>query len=91
MSTHSVAEAKNKLSNLINRALKGEGIVITRHGQPVVELKPVQREPRHFAPKPRWTAEEQLEWLRTRRALLPHSKVDAGTFVSQMRDEEWER
>jgi hypothetical protein len=29
MSTHTVAEAKNQLSKLIDRALKGEGIVIT--------------------------------------------------------------
>jgi antitoxin (DNA-binding transcriptional repressor) of toxin-antitoxin stability system len=29
MGNHSVAEAKNKLSELIDRALKGEGVVIT--------------------------------------------------------------
>jgi prevent-host-death family protein len=45
MSTHTVAEAKNQLSKLIDRALKGEGIVITRRGQPVVELKPVRPVP----------------------------------------------
>jgi prevent-host-death family protein len=39
MSTHSIAKAKNQLSELIDRALKGEGVVITRHGHPVVELK----------------------------------------------------
>jgi len=33
MSTHGVAEAKNHLPELIDRALKGEAIVITRHGQ----------------------------------------------------------
>ena len=43
MSTYSIAEAKNKLPQLINRALEGEGVVITRHGQPVVELKPLKR------------------------------------------------
>lgn len=91
MSTYGVAEAKNKLSKLIARALEGEGVVITRHGQPVVELKPLLRETRRPDSKPRWTAEEQLEWLRARRALLPYSKIDAATFVSQMRDEEWER
>jgi prevent-host-death family protein len=42
MTTHTVAEAKNQLSKLIDRALKGEGIVITRRGPPVVELKPVR-------------------------------------------------
>ncbi len=46
MSTHSVAEAKNQLSKLINRALNGEGIVITRRGQPVIEFKPVRPSPR---------------------------------------------
>jgi prevent-host-death family protein len=91
MTIHSVAEAKNTLSDLINRALKGEDVVITRHGQPVVQLKPVPREPRHAAPEPRWTPEEQRAWLRVRRALLPPGKIDAGTFVSQMRDEERER
>ena len=46
MSTHSVAEAKNHLPELIDRALKGESVVITRHGHPVVELKAVPPPPR---------------------------------------------
>jgi len=41
MGSHSVAEAKNRLPELIDRALKGEGVVINRHGRPVVELKPI--------------------------------------------------
>ena len=41
MGKHSVADAKNSLSELIDRALDGEGVVITRHGRPVVELKPI--------------------------------------------------
>ena len=81
MSSHSVAEAKNQLSKLINRALRGEGVVITRRGQPVVELKPVRRPPRRVT-------EADLERLREHLARLPWSGVDAGTFVSQMRDEE---
>jgi prevent-host-death family protein len=87
MSTHGVAEAKTQLSKLINRALRGEPVVISRRGQPVIELKPVAAVP----PKPRRVTEADLEWLRAHRAQLPPSKVDAGTFVSQMRDEEWER
>src|SRR5271167_3199485 len=39
MSTHSVAEARNRLSQLIHRALEGEEIVITRQGRPVVEAR----------------------------------------------------
>ena len=84
MSTHTIAETKNQLSKLINRALKGEHIVVTRRGQPVIELKPVR-------PPPRPITEADIEWLRARRVGRKPSKVDAGTFVSQMRDEEWER
>jgi prevent-host-death family protein len=84
MSTHTVVETKNQLSKLIERALKGEHIVVTRRGQPVVELKPV-----HPVPHP--ITEADIEWLRARRARLPRSNVDAGTFISRMRDEEWER
>ena len=40
--TYSVAEAKNQLPKLIDRALAGEEVVITRRGKPVVELKQVR-------------------------------------------------
>jgi len=33
--------------------------------------------------------EDDIEW-RDRRFRLPKSKVDAETFIRQMRDEEWE-
>ena len=45
MKTYSVAEAKNQLPKLINRALAGEEVVITRRGKPVVELKQIQSRP----------------------------------------------
>ncbi|CAN5277358.1 hypothetical protein BH10PSE9_BH10PSE9_05630 [soil metagenome] len=83
MSQHSVAEARNQLSKLIDRALKGEGVVITRHGQPVVELKPVASAPKRI------TAAD-IEWMAARRRGKPTDE-DAGTFVSRMRDEEWQR
>lgn len=40
MSSYSVADAKAGLPSLINRALAGEEVIITRHGKPVVELRP---------------------------------------------------
>ncbi len=46
MSTYSVAEAKSRLSELIERAMGGEPVVITRHGRPVVELKAVAQQGR---------------------------------------------
>jgi prevent-host-death family protein len=36
-------EAKNRLSELVTRAKKGEQITITRHGHPEVRLVPVVR------------------------------------------------
>ena len=82
MGQHSVADAKNNLSKLIDLALAGEEVVITRHGQPVVEirardLKPLKRM------SPEW-----LERLDRLRAQTHPSVEDAGTFVSRMRDED---
>jgi len=63
MTAYSVAEAKNTLPKLIDRALQGEEIVITRRGKPVVELRPVSR--------PVLPAKGTLEWLRSRRDSRP--------------------
>lgn len=41
MTAFSVADAKDTLPRLIDRALAGEEVVITRHGKPVVEIRPV--------------------------------------------------
>jgi prevent-host-death family protein len=82
MARHSVAEAKNQLSALIDRALQGEEVVITRHGAPVVTLQAVLK-----APGP--VTEEELEWLDRHRVGGPLPKEDAGAAVSRMRDEDW--
>jgi prevent-host-death family protein len=42
MSTYSIADAKTHLAKLVDLALGGESIVITRRGRPVVTLTPVQ-------------------------------------------------
>jgi prevent-host-death family protein len=84
MSTHSVAEAKNKLPELIDRALKGEAIVITRHGHPVAELRPIP------APGRRVT-QADIEWLDKHRVPSNPGGMDAGTLVSTMRDEDDDR
>jgi prevent-host-death family protein len=40
-----IAEAKAKLSSLLERALAGEDIVIARAGKPVARLVPVREQP----------------------------------------------
>ena len=82
MTTHSVTEAKNHLPELIDRALKGESVVITRRGQPVVELKPVQQPPRRIT-------QTHIDWLDAHRVGLKGAGEDAVTTVMRMRDEDW--
>lgn len=80
MSNYSVAEAKNHLSELIDRALKGEDVVITRHGNAVIELKPVSKPPRPIT-------QADLDWLDEHR-VPSRAKTDAGSLLKKMRDEE---
>lgn len=87
MGHHSLRDAKENLSALIDRALAGEEVVILRDGRPVVAIKAVEA----AAPKPEtgWSADEMLAWLDANR-IRPAKKltVDAGELLRQMRDEE---
>ena len=87
MSTHSVADAKTHLSELINRALEGEGVVITRRGQPVVELRPIESAIDRVDEAPRRITEADVEWLRARRVGRLSPDKDAAELVREMRDE----
>jgi prevent-host-death family protein len=80
MSEYSVVEAKNKLSELIDRALAGEAVVVTRHGAPVVEIKAVRSQGRPMT-------EADLERISARRPTARGGPA-AGDLVSQMRDED---
>jgi prevent-host-death family protein len=80
MSSFSVADAKNKLSELIDRALKGEGVVITRHGRPVAELRPI---PEPAQP----VTNADLDWLATLRVGRKPEAENAGALLERLRDE----
>ena len=82
MASHSVADAKNNLSKLIDQAIDGEEVVITRHGAPVAVLRGIVK-----AAGP--VTDEELAWLDRHRVGGALPKEDAGAFVSRMRDEEW--
>lgn len=80
MGSHSIAEAKNHLSSLVDQAMKGEEVVITRHGRPVVELRPL-------SPEPLPLTDADVDWLaRHRVGNMPPE--DAATLVRRMRDED---
>jgi prevent-host-death family protein len=76
MSTFSVAEAKAHLSELLERAEKGEEVVITRRGEPVAQLAPVR------------PAKPGIDFARLRalRAAMPKAKTPADKLVRKMRD-----
>lgn len=84
MTEYSVAEAKAKLSELIDRAEKGEAVTITRHGKPVVEIKPTQ-------PAGKLVSQADLDWLAERRSKIKRRKggPNAVELVRKMRDESW--
>jgi len=63
VTAYSVAEAKNTLPKLIDRALQGEEVVITRRGKPVVELRATARQAA--------SATGTHEWLRARTRARP--------------------
>ncbi len=40
-----IAEAKDRLSELVDRVERGEPVTITRHGKPVANITPVRTRP----------------------------------------------
>lgn len=45
-----IHEAKTQLSKLVERSLRGEDVMITRDGKPVVRLVPVEQVQKRAAP-----------------------------------------
>ena len=62
MNTVGLAEAKNKLSELIGRVAQGEEITITRHDEAVAKLVPAKRASREEAMR----AIEEIRALRAK-------------------------
>lgn len=81
MSTHSLMEARSRLSDLIDRARHGEAVVITRHGKPVAELRALPTEARHVT-------QADLAWLDARRVPRRNPAEDAGVQLRRLRDQD---
>jgi prevent-host-death family protein len=85
MSTHTIVEAQERLSELIDSAIAGEDVLISREGRPVVALQPIPQPTVDAGGATRATA---MDRLAAHRAGVPPARKDAGTLVSEMRDEE---
>ena len=77
MATVSLAEAKARLSELLDKVEAGEDIVITRHGRPVAHVSSVER------PK------KQLQYaaLEKFRAAMPRLRRSSAALLREARDE----
>lgn len=75
MRTVSLADAKARLSELLNEVEAGEEVVITRHGTPVARVVPARR-PR----KP-------LRSLAAFRAKFPQVRKSSAELIRKLRDE----
>ena len=77
MSDVTLADAKAQLSDLVERAIRGEDVRITRRGKPVARIVALERErkPLDFAA------------LRALRESMPVQSESAETLVRAMRDD----
>ena len=82
MATYSLEDKDKGLSDLVDRALAGEGVVITREGRPVAEIRPL-------VVSERPVTEADLAWLEAHRVGTRAPHEDSGTALERQRDEDW--
>ena len=74
--TYSIYDAKAKLSSLVRQVREGQTFVITVHGEPVAELRPIEK-----LSQPQ-TLDERVAELTARGEILPSTRKpsDPGSF-----------
>ncbi|OIR00191.1 hypothetisches protein [mine drainage metagenome] len=75
MSTVTLAEAKTHLSHLLDQVEAGEEVVITRRGQPIARISPVE--------KPKRVIKSLAEF----RSRMPRWRQSSTKLLRAMRDE----
>lgn len=74
-----LADAKARLSEIVDRVEAGESIEITRRGKPAARLVPP-------APERVWKPID-VDMLERLQAKIPMQKESAGEFIRRMRDD----
>jgi antitoxin (DNA-binding transcriptional repressor) of toxin-antitoxin stability system len=81
MPIYSIAQAKDQLSKLVDEALAGEDVTITRHGKPVVELRRA-RPASAGRPSP-----DLIDKIAARAKTLPPLEENTVDIIRRMRDD----
>jgi prevent-host-death family protein len=84
MADYSIAEAKNHLPKLVDRAVAGEEVTITRRGKRVAKIIADQA-PVECADRPK--AFNDIEWIRRHQVPTNDPTFDSAAQVRAMRDE----
>ncbi len=79
MSAYSVADAKAGLPRLIDKAVAGEEVIITRRGKPVAELRPTPRTAVSPAAKAAF-----YDWMAAGRVKLDGPPITSVELLDQM-------
>jgi prevent-host-death family protein len=78
---YSIAEAKDNLSRLVDKALAGEEVAITRHGKVVAYVRPAVEQPRRQPPH------ELVREIMARARRRPRLEEPAVDIIRRMRDD----
>ena len=81
MPVYSIAEAKDRLSKLVDEALEGEQVAITRHGKPVAQLRPTVNAAN------RRPSAKLIDQIAERAKTLPSLGENAVDIIRRMRDD----
>lgn len=82
MAHYSVATTRDNLSSLINKALAGEEVVITRHGKPAVLMSVVEP-----VPQPKDEAIQAMSTLAKKRQARAERGIVANNLMQEIRSE----
>ncbi len=80
MTTYSVADARAGLARLIDQALDGEEVIITRHGRPVAEIRPMR-------PIQNSAGQTSYDWLQARRLSRKSVGLTSVELLHQLYEE----
>jgi prevent-host-death family protein len=85
MAEYSIAEAKNNLPKLVDRAVAGEEVTITRRGKRIAKIVAEPPPVAECVDRPK--AFNDIEWIRRHQVKTADPNFDGAAMIRAMRDE----